>query len=87
MILCRCVAKYCLNRKNAHIAVLDPELVNQKRCGGIEGNKVEDLMVPLVAIFEAFNMNNKTKILLAYNCKYGFSALIFMLLFLVMIIR
>ena len=50
-------------------------------------NKVGDLTVTLVAIFEAFKKNNKIEILLAYNCKYVFSALIFMLLFLVMIIR
>ena len=63
------------------MSFLDPELVNEKTCGGMEGNKVEDLTVRLVAIFEAFKMNNKTEILQAYNCKYVFSALIFMLLF------
>jgi hypothetical protein len=47
---------------------------------------MEDLTVTLVAIFEAFKMNNKTKILLAYNYKHVFFALIFMLHFLVMII-
>ena len=63
------------------MSFLDPELVNKRTCGGIQGNKVEDLMVTLVAIVEAFKMNNKTKILLAYSCKYVFSALIFMLIF------
>jgi hypothetical protein len=48
---------------------------------------MKDRTVTLVAIFEAFKMNNKTEILLAYNCQYVFSALIFMLLFLVTIIR
>ena len=80
-------SKIFLKQKNAHIAFLDPELVNEKICGGMHGNKVEDLMVTLVAIFKAFKMNNKTKILLAYNYKYAFSALIFMLLFLVTIIH
>jgi hypothetical protein len=47
----------------------------------MHGNKVEDLTVTLTAIFEAFKMNNKTEILLAYNCEYVFSALIFMLVF------
>ena len=79
--LCRCVSQYCLNRKNAHIAFLDPELVNEKTCGGMHGNKVEDLTVTLVAIFKAFKMNNKTEILIAYNCEYVFSTLIFMLVF------
>jgi hypothetical protein len=65
--LCKCVAKYYLNRKNTHIAFLDPKLVNEKTCEGKEGNKVEDLTVTLVAIFKAFKMNNKTEILLAYN--------------------
>jgi len=80
-------SKILLKQKKGHIAFLDPELVNEKTCEGMEGNKVEDLTITLVAIFEAFKMNNKTKILLAYNCKYAFSALIFMLLFLVTIIR
>ena len=66
---------------------MDPELVNEKTCVGMHGNKVEDLMVTLVAIFAAFKVNNKTEILLAYNYKYVFSALIFMLLFLVTIIH
>jgi hypothetical protein len=81
-----CVAKYCLNRKN-DIAFLDPELVNEKTCGGMHGNKVEDLTVTLVVIFKAFKMNNKTEILIAYNYNNVFSVLIFMLLFLVTIIR
>jgi hypothetical protein len=50
-------------------------------------NKVEDLTETLVEIFEQFKMNKKTHILLAYNYEYVFSALIFMLLFLVTIIR
>jgi len=80
-------SKILLKQKKGHIAFLDPELVNEKTCEGKEGNKVEDLTLTLVAIFEAFKMNNKTEILLAYNCKYVFSALIFMLLFLVTIIH
>ena len=79
--------KILLKQKKGHIAFLDPELVNEKTCGGMEGNKVEDLTITLVAIFEAFKMNNKTEILLAYNCKYVLSTLNFLLLFLVLIIR
>jgi hypothetical protein len=47
----------------------------------MHGNKVEVLTVTLTAIFEAFKMNNKNEILLAYNCEYVFAALIFMLVF------
>ena len=47
----------------------------------MHGNKVEDLTETLTAIFENFKMSNKTKILLAYNYEYVFSALIFMLVF------
>ena len=63
------------------MSFLDPELVNKRTCGGMHGNKVEDLMETLTAIFKNFKMSNKTKILLAYNCEYVFSALILMLLF------
>ena len=63
------------------MSFLDPELVNKKTCGGMYGNKVEDLTETLTAIFENFKMSNKTEILLAYNCEYVFFALIFMLLF------
>jgi len=63
------------------MSFLDPELVNERTCGGMHGNKVEDLMETLTAIFKNFKMSNKTKILLAYNCEYVFSALIFMLVF------
>jgi len=73
--------KILLKQKKRSYSLLGPELVNEKTCGGMEGNKVEDLTVTLVAIFDAFKMNNKTEILQAYNCKYVFSALIFMLLF------
>ena len=65
------------------MSFLDPELVNERTCGGMYGNKVEDL----TAIFENFKMSNKTKILLTYNCECVFSALIFMLVFVVTIIR
>ena len=68
------------------MSFLDPKLVNEKTSGSMHGNKVDDLMSTLIAIFEQFKMNNKTKILLAYNYEYMFSALIFMLVFLVMII-
>ena len=69
------------------MSFLDPELVNGRTCGGIHRNKVEDLMETLTAIFKNFKMSNKTEILLAYNYEYVFSTLIFMLLFLVTIIR
>ena len=65
------------------MSFLDPELVNERTCGGMHGNKVEDLTETMTAIFENFKMSNKTEILLAYNCKYVSSALIFMLVFLV----
>ena len=42
---------------------------------------MDDLTETLTAIFENFKMSNKTEILLAYNCEYVFSALIFMLAF------
>ena len=80
------VVKHCFKSKYAHMSFLDPELVNERTCGGMHGNKVEDLTETLTAIFKNFKMSNKTEILLAYNCKYVFSALIFMLLFLVTII-
>ena len=64
------------------MSFLDPELLNERTSGGMHGNKVEDLTETLSAIFKNFKMSNKTKILLAYNCKYMFSALIFMLVFL-----
>ena len=63
------------------MSFLDPELVNERTCGGMHGNKVEDLTKTLTVIFENFKMSNKTEILLAYNCEYVFSALIFMLVF------
>ena len=59
------------------MSFLYPELVNERTCGGMYGNKVEDL----TAIFENFKMSNKTEILLAYNYEYVFPALIFMLVF------
>ena len=65
----------------------DPELVNERTCGGMHGNKVEDLTETLTVIFENFKMSNKTEIPLAYNCEYVFSAFIFMLVFVVTIIR
>ena len=65
---------------------LDPELVNERTCGGMHGNKVKDLTETLTAIFENFKMSNKTEILLAYNCEYVFSALILCLFFVVTII-
>ena len=63
------------------MSFLDPKLVHERTCRGMHGNKVDDLMSTLIAIFEQFKMNNKTKILLAYNYEYMFSALIFMLVF------
>ena len=63
------------------MSFLHPELVNKRTCGGIHGNKVEDLTETLTAIFENFKMSNKTKILLAYNYECVFSAFIFMLVF------
>ena len=63
------------------MSFLDPELVNERTCGVMHKNKVEDLTETLTAIFKNFKMSNKTKILLAYNCEYVFSALIFMLVF------
>ena len=63
------------------MSFLDFELVNGRTCEGIHGNKVEDQTETLTAIFKNFKMSNKTKILLAYNCEYVFSALIFMLVF------
>ena len=64
------------------MSFLDSELVNERICGGMHGNKVEDLTKTLTDIFENFKMSSKTEILLAYNCEYVFSALIFMLVFL-----
>ena len=61
------------------MSFLDPELINERTCGGMHENKVEDLTETLTAIFENFKMSNKTEILLDYNCEYVFSALIFML--------
>ena len=63
------------------MSFLDPELVNERTCGGMYGNKVEDLTETLTAIFENFKMSNKTEILLAYNCEYVFSVFIFRLVF------
>ena len=63
------------------MSFLDPEPVNERTCGGMHGNKVDDLTETLTAIFENFKISNNTEILLAYNCKYVFFALIFMLLF------
>ena len=60
------------------MSFLDPELVNERTCGGMHGNKVEDLTE---TIFKNFKMSNKTEILLAYNCEYVFSAIIFMVVF------
>ena len=64
------------------MSFLDPKLVKERTCGGMHGNKVEDLTETLTVIFKNFKMSNKTEILLAYNCEYVFSALIFMLVFL-----
>ena len=64
------------------MSFLNPELVNERTCGGMYRNKVEDLTETPTAIFKNFKMSNKTEILLAYNCEYVFSALIFMLVFL-----
>ena len=69
------------------MSFLDPELVNERTCGGMYGNKVEDLTKTLTAIFENFKTSSKTEILLAYNYEYVFSAFNFMLFFFVKIIR
>ena len=69
------------------MSFLDPELVNERTCGGMHGNRMEDLTEALSAIFENFKMSNKTEILLAYNCEYVFFVLILCLFFIVMIIR
>ena len=74
-------SKTLLQKKVCSYVFPGPELVNERTCGGMHGNKVEDLTETLIAIFENFKMKNKTEILLAYNCEYVFSALIFMLLF------
>ena len=63
------------------MSFLDPELVNERTCGDMHRNKVEDLTKTLTAIFKNFKMSNKTKIILTYNYEYVFSALIFMLVF------
>ena len=63
------------------MSFLDLELVNERTCGGMHGNKVEDLTETLTVIFKNFKMSNKTEILLAYNCEYVFSVLIFRLVF------
>ena len=63
------------------MSFLDLKLVNERTCGGMHGNKVEDLTETLTAIFNFFKMSNKTEIHLANNCEYVFSALIFMLVF------
>ena len=63
------------------MSFLDLKLVNERTCGGMHGNKVEDLTETPTAIFKNFKMRNKTEILLAYNCEYVFSAFNFMLLF------
>ena len=63
------------------MSFLDPELINERTHEGMHGNKVEDLSETLTAIFKNFKMSNKTKILLAYNHEYVFSALIFMIVF------
>ena len=84
MILCRCIAKFCiLKSKWDNIGFLDPLRVNEKICLGLHGCDVEDLKERLIAVFDEFKMKNKTHILLAYNREYVFSAFNFMLLFLV----
>ena len=75
-------SKTLLKTKYTHMSFLNPELVNERTCGGMHGNKVEDLTETPTTIFENFKMSNKTEILLPYNYEYVFSALIFMLVFL-----
>jgi len=87
MILCRCIAKFCiLKSKWDYIGFLDPMRVNERTCLGLYGCDVEDLKQRLIAIFDEFTMKKKTHIPLAYNCEYVFSALIFIRLCLVEII-
>ena len=82
MILCRCIAKFCiLNSKWDSIGFLDPLRVNEKTCLGLHGCDMEDLKQRLIAVFNEFKMKNKTYIFLAYNCEYVFLAFNFMLLF------
>ena len=59
------------------MSFLDPELINERTCGGMHENKVEDLTETLTAIFENFKTSSKTEILLAYNYEYVFSALFY----------
>ena len=81
MILCRCIAKFCiLKSKWDNIGFLDPGRVNKKTCLGLHGCDVEDLR--LTVVFDEFKMKNKTHVFLAYNCEYVFLAFNFMLLFL-----
>ena len=88
MILCRCIAKFCiLKSKWDYIGFLDPMRVNERTCLGLYGCDVEDLKQRLIAIFDEFTMKKKTHKLLAYNYEYVFSAFNFMLLFFVKIIR
>ena len=87
MILCRCIAKFCiLKSKWDYIGFLDPLRVNERTCLGLYGCDVEDLKQRLIVVFDEFTMKKKTHILLTYNCEYAFSAFNFMLFF-VKIIR
>ena len=82
MILCRCIAKFCiLKSKWDNIGFLDPLRVNEKTRLGLHGCDMEDMKQRLIVVFDEFKMKNKTHILLAYNCEYVFSAFNFMLLF------
>ena len=64
MILCRCIAKFCiLKSKWDNIGFLDPLQANEKTCLGHHGCDVEDLKERLIAVFDEFKMKNKTHIL------------------------
>ena len=57
MILCRCIAKFCiLKSKWDNIGFLDPLRVNEKTCLGLYGCDVEDLKQRLIAVFDEFTM-------------------------------
>ena len=92
MILCRCIGKFCILKSKwdyiwDYIDFLDPLQVNERTCLGLYGCDVEDPKQRLIVVFDEFTIKKETHILLAYNCKYVFSAFNFMLLFFVKIIR
>jgi len=75
------MAKWCLKKQLSNIDFLDPIFVNETTCTA--SGEDDYVLTSLKIEFERMFRNNKTNVLLPYNCEYVFSTLILVFLFLI----